>query len=60
MRIQYGRMLDAGFSVLMPVLLGYGLGDRGIGVRVLGGARIFSTASKVALGPTSLSNGYWG
>jgi hypothetical protein len=31
---------------------GYGLDDRGVGVRVPVGSRIFSTSSRPALGPT--------
>jgi hypothetical protein len=34
------------------ITTGYGLGDRGVGVRVPVGSRNFSTSSRPALGPT--------
>jgi hypothetical protein len=34
------------------IATGYGLGDRGVGVRVPVGSRIFSTSSRPALGST--------
>jgi hypothetical protein len=34
------------------IATGYGLKDRGVGVRVPVGARIFSASSRPALGPT--------
>jgi hypothetical protein len=37
---------------LLGIAAGYGLDDRGVGVRVPVGSRIFSTSSRPALGPT--------
>jgi hypothetical protein len=37
---------------VVGITIGYGLGDRGVGVRVPVGSRIFSTSSKPALGFT--------
>jgi hypothetical protein len=42
------RSLDSALGIAT----GYGLDDRGIGVRVSVGSRIFSASSKPALGPT--------
>jgi hypothetical protein len=46
---------------IVAIATSYGLDDRGIGLRVLVGSRIFSISSRPALGPTQpLSNGYRG
>jgi hypothetical protein len=37
---------------VVGIATGYGLDDRGVGVRVPVGSRIFSTSSRPALGPT--------
>jgi hypothetical protein len=36
------------------IAIGYGLDDRGVGIRVPVGSRVFSKSSRPALGPTKL------
>jgi hypothetical protein len=48
---------------VVGIATGYGLDDRGVGVRVLVGSRIFSSPSRPdrLWGPLNLLyNGYWG
>jgi hypothetical protein len=47
----------------VSIATGYGLDGRGVGVRVPGGSRIFSSPShsdRLWGAPNILSNGYWG
>jgi hypothetical protein len=45
-------MVNSFMDSVVCIATGYGLDDRGIGVRVTVGSRIFSTSSRPAQGPT--------
>jgi hypothetical protein len=54
-----GRSWDS----VVSIVTGYGLDDRGIGVQLLVGSRIFSSPchpDRLWSPPNLLSNGYWG
>jgi hypothetical protein len=48
----YTLILKGGRDSLVGITTGYGLDDRGVGVRVPVGSRMFSTSSRPALEPT--------
>jgi hypothetical protein len=59
----FSTVLNLSRDSVVGIATGYGLDDRGVGVRVPVGARIFSSPRRPdgLWGPSNLlSNGYWG
>jgi hypothetical protein len=51
-KIQFNNKTQRSRDSAVSIAIGYGLGHRGVGIRVLVGSRIFFTSSRPALGPT--------